>query len=244
MILHVVDEGYGVGSCDPCPPPTPSPTYSPTTVLSEQTCKVAGGDYLDDGRRNLDTSKPFYLCFEIQQEGAVAPRKELMLIPLTGGSLLDSSLRGEVGAAKIGAHCWTESIQIHGVNVGCYPSGYWEDHYHNIAWRGTFGRGNTNCGDPCMDFDEHYPFEYTCTVSKGVYHKDDIGENYSCYQWKDTTKYCWTYKFLNSPFCKPLGSGHCRESWHYVASPNSENHNYCGPPCTEFEPYPKWGDGC
>ena len=63
-----------------------------------------------------------------------------MLIPPRGGSLLDSSVRGGVGAAKIGAHCWTESIQIHGVNVGCYPSRYSED-----FWRGTSGRGNGNC---------------------------------------------------------------------------------------------------
>ena len=40
---------------------------------------------------------------------------------LTGGSLLDSSLRGGVGA------CWTESVQIHGVNVECYPLGYSEN---------------------------------------------------------------------------------------------------------------------
>ena len=240
MILHVVDEGYGVGSCDPCPPPTPSPTYSPTTVLSEQTCKVAGGDYLDDGRRNLDTSKPFYLCFEIQQEGAVAPRKELMLIPLTGGSLLDSSLRGEVGAAKIGAHCWTESIQIvPGVNLGCYPSGYSEDKY--IAWRGTSGRGNDNCGDPCTVFDEDYPFEYTCTASKRVFHNHDL-HNYSCYQWKDTTKYCWHYNWPNGPICEPLGYkfasfGKYSEGWYdaWNASPTSDNPDNCGPPCTEFE---------
>jgi len=236
MIEHIVNYA-GVGLCDPCPPPTLSPTHPPTTLLSEQTCKVAGGRYLDDRRRNVDTSKPFYLCFEIQ-EGVVPPkrrfvappRKELMLIPPTGGSLLDSSLQGGVGAAKIGAHCWTESIQIHGVNVGCYPSGYSED--NNIAWRGTSGRGNDNCGDPCTDFDEHYPFDYTCTVSKGVFSSVTQGaRGYSCYQWKDTNKFCWTFQSLKGPTCEPLGfsSG----GWDF--SDGSDKNN-CGPPCTEFDP--------
>ena len=70
MILHVVDHA-GIGSCDACPEPTPSPTHSPTTLLSEQTCKVAGGEYLaylDIGRRNVDTSKPFYSCFVITEK--------------------------------------------------------------------------------------------------------------------------------------------------------------------------------
>ena len=123
MIVHSV-KGAFVGLCDPCPPP---PTPSPTTLLSklkeEQTCKVAGGGYLDDGRRNADTSKPFYLCFVVTED-AIPDQKRLMLIPPTGDSLLDSSLRGGFGAVKIGVHCWTESIQIHGVNVGCYPSGF------------------------------------------------------------------------------------------------------------------------
>ena len=90
MILHDVDDA-GIGICDPCPPPTPMPTLSPTTLLSEQTCKVAGGRYLDDGRRNVDTSKPFYSCFVVdeQEGGGLIP---LMLIRPTGGSLLDSSL--------------------------------------------------------------------------------------------------------------------------------------------------------
>ena len=132
IVFHSV-KGEGVGDCDPClPPPTPSPTTLLSKLEEEQTCTVAGGGYLDDGRRNTDTSKPFYLCFVIKK-GSPAPRKQLMLIPPREDHLLDSSLRGGVGAAEIGTHCWTESIQIHGVNIGCYPSGY-SDH---SLWQGT-----------------------------------------------------------------------------------------------------------
>ena len=156
-----------------------------------------------------------------------------MLIPPRGGSLLDSSVRGGVGAAKIGAHCWTESIQIHGVNVGCYPSRYSED-----FWRGTSGRGNGNCGHPCTEFDENYPFDYTCTVAKGVFHEHL--NNYSCYQWKETTKYCWTHQSPGN--CHPLGYVSFLEDsslpgWHYadVGPVKRSDLNSCGPPCKEFD---------
>ena len=118
MIEHVVDHA-GIGSCDACPSPPPSPTHSPT---EPPTCKEGKGNYLDDGRRNVDTSKPFYSCFEIK--GSYHTR---------------------------GVYCWTESIQIHGVNVGCYPSGYSE----NNRWKEIYGTGNDNCGAPCAEFDPH-----------------------------------------------------------------------------------------
>ena len=242
MILHVVDHA-GIGSCDACPEPTPSPTHSPTTLLSEQTCREVrtGRKYLDNGRRNVDTSKPFYSCFVIRDtRHGLEP---LMLIPPTGGSLLDSSLRGGVGAAKIGAHCWTQSIQIHGVNVGCYPSGYTEAD-DKIAWYGTSGTGTGNCGDPCTEFDEHYPFEYTCTVSKGYYQGEYSEDN--CFQWKDTTKFCWTFNCRTcGHFCAPLGYmdtdyGEYSEGWGLAFNSPSQRSdlNSCGSPCTEFDPDP------
>ena len=227
MIGHSVG-GMGIGSCDACPSPSPSPTHSPTTLLSEQTCKVAGrGGYLDYGGRNVDTSKPFYLCFVFKDGEDHGPHNErLMLIPPTGESY---------------AHCWTESIQIHGVNVGCYPSGYAPDSL-DFAWKGTSGRGNNNCGDPCTKFDEHYPFDHTCTVAKGVY-QDDWSQ-YFCFQWKDTTKYCWTHTACpDCDRCAPLGfiEDTHSEGWYYaykIGPPNSERSdlNSCGPPCTEVVP--------
>ena len=96
-------KGVGVGECDPCLPPPLPPTPSPTTLLSTQTCREdhTGRKYLDDGQRNTDTSKPFYSCFVVNSGFTTSKY-------------------------KIGDHCWTRSIQIHGINVGCYPSGYSE----------------------------------------------------------------------------------------------------------------------
>ena len=236
MIVHSV-KGAFVGLCDPCPPP---PTPSPTTLLSklkeEQTCKVAGGGYLDDGRRNADTSKPFYLCFVVTED-AIPDQKRLMLIPPTGDSLLDSSLRGGFGAVKIGVHCWTESIQIHGVNVGCYPSGFTRGKNHRITWSGTSGRGNDNCGDPCTEFDVHYPFDRYCTISKGVYQHNTKG--YRCYQYKDTAKYCWVFACPKCLPCDPYPFlEYNRGEWHYDGEGEvtmRSDLNSCGPPCTEFD---------
>ena len=163
-----------------------------------------------------------------------------MLIPPTGGSLLDSSHRGAVDAAKIGAHCWTESIQIHGVHVGCYPAGYSTlDLY--IEWHGTSGRGNGNCGDPCTEFDENIPFDRTCTVSKGVFQNH---YSYYCFQWKDTSKYCWTHKSCpDCDQCTPVGYIHATlgdysEGWSFAQLSRAQRSdlNSCGPPCTEVVP--------
>ena len=216
------------------------PTPSPTTLLSKQTCKQQNRweRYLDDGRRNVDTSKPFYSCFVVDEPegGGLIPE---MLIRPTGGSLLDSSLRGGDGIdIEVGAHCWTESIQIvPGVNIQCYPSGYSED--KNIAWRGTSGRGNDNCGDPCTVFDKHYPFDYTCTAAKGVFQNHG---DHSCYQWKYTTKYCWTVRCPKCDHCHPLGymawESDNGDGWHYAYEGPVERSdlNSCGPPCTKFDP--------
>lgn len=111
MIYHIVDHAY-IGVCDPCPPPTPSPTHSPT---EPPTCKEGRGNYLDDGRRNVDTSKPFDSCFKMKYQFDIT--------------------------------CWTESIQIHGVNVACYPHG------HKKYWYEIYGTGNDSCGPPCPVFD-------------------------------------------------------------------------------------------
>ena len=194
-------------------------------------------------RRNVDTSKPFYSCFVITENVDPLRPARLMLIPPTSDSPLDSSLRGGLGGALIGAHCWTESIQIvPGVNIECYPSGYSEDKY--IAWRGTSGRGNDNCGDPCTDFDEHYPFDYTCTAAKGVYQQPNGAHNhdYSCYQWKYTTKYCWSVRCPKCDHCHPLGympwESDNGDGWHYAYEGPVERSdlNSCGPPCTQFDP--------
>jgi hypothetical protein len=225
MIEHITIDQGGIGLCDACPAPSPPPTPSPTTLLSEQTCKKAGGSYLDDGRRNVDTSKPFYSCFVVKLQ--------------PGNSGLD---RGDGVDAKVGTHCWTESIQIHGVNVGCYPSGYSEGGFLPAIdfryWHGTSGTGNGNCGHPCTEFDEHYPFDHTCTVAKGVYQNDGL---YDCFQWKDTTKYCWTHTSCpDCDRCTPLGYIHATigdysEGWNFaIFSPSQRSDpNSCGPPCTE-----------
>ena len=139
-------------------------------------------------------------------------------------------------------------VRIVGQNP--FKSDYSEDTH--IVWHGTSGRGNANCGDPCTDFDEHYPFDSMCTVAKGVYHHDyhntEYNANYHCFQWKDTNKYCWTFDRRNTcphfphNCCQPLGYvytlyGYYSEGWNFASfTPVQRSDlNSCGPPCKEFK---------
>ena len=95
-----------------------------------------------------------------------------------------------------------------------------------------------------MVFDKHYPFDHTCTVSKGVYQGKYSEDN--CFQWKDTTKFCWTFRCHTCDhFCEPLGfmdadDGEYSEGWYFAFNSPSQRSDLtsCGPPCTEFDPNP------